>query len=217
MWPSGAGLWRPRSPRSCRPRRPCSRRWSGRPSASLKGSTRRRAEMSMPPPARKAREDSDGSGPAPRPALRRVQHRWLAINTRRVSTMEILPKLVVMHHPRGSAPEGGTDIPGEVDPGILRHFGDKGINQRPSRGLGIDGGEMRVGQEVGRTLRPCRCRSDRRRSDAFAAELDEVRHSLHHPQVALVLIVLIALDANGLDEPQISSRATIAAGPGRHG
>src|SRR6185312_11029946 len=35
-------------------------------------------------------------------------------------------------------------IPGKVNPGVLRHFGDEGIDQRLALGLGVDGGEMRV-------------------------------------------------------------------------
>src|SRR4051812_42092539 len=35
-------------------------------------------------------------------------------------------------------------IPRKKDPGVLRHLGDEGIDQRPAFGLGVDGGEMRV-------------------------------------------------------------------------
>src|SRR6202021_1916676 len=37
--------------------------------------------------------------------------------------------------------EGKAGIPGKVDPGVLRHFGDKGVDHRPSHRLGVDGGE----------------------------------------------------------------------------
>src|SRR6202140_3246432 len=39
-------------------------------------------------------------------------------------------------------------IPGKEDPGVLRHFGDEGIDQRPSLRLGVDGCEMRVRHHV---------------------------------------------------------------------
>src|SRR5215831_21220935 len=33
-------------------------------------------------------------------------------------------------------------IPGEIDPGVLRHFGDERVDHRPAHRLGIDRGEM---------------------------------------------------------------------------
>src|SRR5262249_29163320 len=43
--------------------------------------------------------------------------------------------------------EGKPRIPGEIDPGILRHFGDERVDHGPPHGLGIDGGEMRLGED----------------------------------------------------------------------
>ena len=42
---------------------------------------------------------------------------------------------------------------GKKDPGVLGHFGDEGVDQRPAHGLRIDRGEMGVGQEVAHHLR----------------------------------------------------------------
>ncbi len=39
-------------------------------------------------------------------------------------------------------------IPGEENPGILRDFGDERVHHRLAGGLGVDGGEMRLWQEV---------------------------------------------------------------------
>ena len=43
-------------------------------------------------------------------------------------------------------------IPGKEDPGILRDFRDERIDQRASHRLGVDGGEMRLGQDVAHQL-----------------------------------------------------------------
>ena len=39
---------------------------------------------------------------------------------------------------------GKRGVPGKEDPGVLRHSGDEGINQRTPHRFGVDGGEMRV-------------------------------------------------------------------------
>src|ERR1700733_12185021 len=38
-------------------------------------------------------------------------------------------------------------VPGKVDPGVLGHFGNEGVDQRPAHGLGVDRGEMRARQQ----------------------------------------------------------------------
>src|SRR5579863_7982146 len=42
--------------------------------------------------------------------------------------------------------ERQAHVPGEINPGVLRHFGDERVNHRPSLRLGVDGGEMGFGQ-----------------------------------------------------------------------
>jgi len=44
------------------------------------------------------------------------------------------------------------DIPREVDPGILTDPGNIGIDQRFARRFGIDGGNMRIGQQIAQQL-----------------------------------------------------------------
>src|SRR5581483_4113925 len=41
-----------------------------------------------------------------------------------------------------------SGVPRKIDPGILRHLGDEGVDQRPAHGLGIDSGEMRRRQQI---------------------------------------------------------------------
>ena len=61
--------------------------------------------------------------------------------------------------------EGQPHIPREVDPGVLRHLGDEGVDQRPAHRLGIDGREMRLRAGCrARSARSCRCRRGHRRS-----------------------------------------------------
>src|SRR5882757_8605073 len=43
-------------------------------------------------------------------------------------------------------------IPGEEDPGVLRYLGDVGVDQRPALRLGIDRGEMRIGEQLAHQL-----------------------------------------------------------------
>ena len=44
-------------------------------------------------------------------------------------------------------------VPGKENPGILRYFGNKCVNQRSAGRLGIDSGKMRLWHH--RTQRPC--------------------------------------------------------------
>ena len=41
---------------------------------------------------------------------------------------------------------GEAHIPGKIDPCVLGNFGDEGVDQRAALRLGVDGGEMRLGQ-----------------------------------------------------------------------
>src|SRR5882672_4046677 len=43
--------------------------------------------------------------------------------------------------------EREAGVPGEEDPGVLRHLGDEGIDHRLAQRLGVDAGEMRLGQD----------------------------------------------------------------------
>src|SRR5438477_2080247 len=44
--------------------------------------------------------------------------------------------------------EGKPGIPGKIDPGILRYFGDEGVDQRAAHGLGVNRGKMSLGEKV---------------------------------------------------------------------
>src|ERR1700704_3274177 len=48
--------------------------------------------------------------------------------------------------------EREAGVPGEEDPGVLRHFGDEGIDHRLAQRLGVDAGEMRLGQDLAHQL-----------------------------------------------------------------
>src|SRR5262249_36051281 len=44
--------------------------------------------------------------------------------------------------------ERQSGVPREEDPGVLRDLGDEGVDHRPAHRLGIDGGEMRLRQNL---------------------------------------------------------------------
>jgi O-antigen ligase len=78
-------------------------------------------------------------------------------------------------------------------------------NQRAAHRLGIDGGEMRTGQELAHHLGGF-SGVDQIVDDqhALAAELDDrIRYGLEHGEFALRLVVVVALDADRLDQPNI--------------
>src|SRR5262249_61675120 len=41
--------------------------------------------------------------------------------------------------------EGEPGVPGKIDPGVLRYFGDECVDHGSAHGLGVDGREMRLG------------------------------------------------------------------------
>src|ERR687892_326598 len=45
------------------------------------------------------------------------------------------------------------DVPGEMNPLRLLELLDEGIDDRPARGLGVEAGEVRLGQELAHGLR----------------------------------------------------------------
>ena len=58
-------------------------------------------------------------------------------------------------------------VPRKENPGVLRHFGDEGVDQRLAHRLGVDRGEMRVAAtDRAPCARSCRYRPGRRRSAA---------------------------------------------------
>src|ERR1700756_4098560 len=91
-------------------------------------------------------------------------------------------------------------VPGKEDPGVLRHLGDVGVDQRAALGLGIDSCEMRVGQHLAHQLAGLagidEVVDDQKALAGAAAELGGLlRNALEHFQVAL-LVVVVAGDAD---------------------
>src|ERR1700694_5315245 len=92
-------------------------------------------------------------------------------------------------------------VPWKENPGVLRHFGNKSVDQRPSHRLRIHRCEMRVGDHL--THQPPGLAGvdevvdDQESLAGAAAELGGVGgNALEHLEVAL-LGVVIARDANG--------------------
>src|SRR4051812_17077044 len=150
MWPSGAALATALA--AIMPAAPV--RFStmvGNPSPSFIGSTSRRAEISMPPPGgkpammRTVRSDCAAAAPAnsvvPAPA----------INARRVSIAfpDCLLSGATFADRRH---EGEPGVPRKIDPGVLGHFGDEGVDQRPAHRLGIDRCEVRAREKLAHHL-----------------------------------------------------------------
>ena len=78
-------------------------------------------------------------------------------------------------------------VPGKIDPGVLRHLGDEGVDHRPAHRLGVDGGEMRLRQDVAHDLGGLagvdQVVDDQHALPAPAAELDDrVGHALEHAE-----------------------------------
>ena len=100
--------------------------------------------------------------------------------------------------------EGEPGVPGKEDPGVLRHFGDEGVDQRPAHRLGIDGGEMRLA--AGSRAPACAVLPVSTRSSTTSTPLPRPPPSatmsaatlLEHAQLALGDVV-VARDAHGLD------------------
>src|SRR5579862_2425848 len=103
--------------------------------------------------------------------------------------------------------EGGRGVPGKIDPGVLRDFGDEGVDQRPAHRLGIDRGEVRGGENIAHNARGF-SGVDQVVDDEHALALPAHRgdfraNALHHLDVALVLVIVIARDAHGLDDAHV--------------
>ncbi|GCC45564.1 hypothetical protein chiPu_0029711, partial [Chiloscyllium punctatum] len=97
-------------------------------------------------------------------------------------------------------------VPGEENPGVLRHLGDVGVDQRPPLRLGVDRGEMRVGQHLAHHPAGLagvdKVVDDQQSLAGAAAELGGLlRNALEHLQVAL-LVMVVARDADRIDDPQ---------------
>ncbi len=96
-------------------------------------------------------------------------------------------------------------VPGEIDPGVLRHLGDEGVDERPPLRLGVDGGEMRVRQHRAHD-RSGAAGIDKIVDDQDALALPasgfghRVADRLQNRRVALVLVIVIGGDADGLDD-----------------
>src|SRR5262245_7891666 len=117
--------------------------------------------------------------------------------------------------PRPSAPlqfavpdrrlEGKSRVPGKIDPGVLRYFGDERVDHGSAHGLGVDGREMRLGQHLahyrGGLAGIDEIIDDQHALAAPAADADDAaRHVLEHLEFALRDVV-VARDAHRLDQP----------------
>src|SRR6516225_4120231 len=99
-------------------------------------------------------------------------------------------------------------VPREVDPGILRHLGDEGIDERTPHRLGVDGGEMRSRQQSPHHL-PGPARVNEIVYNQHPASLpvpackDALRDPFEHFEFALLGGIAITLDADCLDDSQV--------------
>src|ERR1700694_3292722 len=94
-------------------------------------------------------------------------------------------------------------VPWKENPGVLRYFGDEGVDQRPSLRLGVDGCEMRRWQHV--THQPCGLAgideivNDQQSLAGPAAKLCDLgRYALQNLEVA-ACGVIVAGNADGID------------------
>src|SRR5579872_3753771 len=94
------------------------------------------------------------------------------------------------------------DVPRKQDPGVLAHLGHVGVDHRSARGLGVDRGEMRLGQHVSHNARGMPG-VDQVVDDQIA--LAVAGHALEDLDLAAhaELGVVIALHADRIDEPDI--------------
>src|ERR1051325_4895296 len=130
---------------------------AGEPNASLTGSTRSRAEISMPPPAgnpammRMVRSDCARAPPAQSvpPAPATIARRVSIVSSRFL----LFERWYLGPAFADRRQERKPGVPGKIDPGVLRYLGDEGVDQRPAHRLGVDGCEMRAGQQLAHHLR----------------------------------------------------------------
>ena len=87
------------------------------------------------------------------------------------------------------------------DPGILTDLSDKSVNKRPSRWLGIGGGEMRLGQHRPQGL-CCLTGINEIIDDQPAFAVSGFRRGLDHIKFALFLAV-IRRNTGGFDQPDL--------------
>src|SRR5207302_1187955 len=105
----------------------------------------------------------------------------------------------------GLSPDGDRrdelrlDIPGKEDPGVLAHLGDEGVDQRAPGRLGVDRGEMRLGQKLAHDPRSV-AGIDQIVDDEIALAI--AGDALQHRDLALDA-VSIARDADRVDEADI--------------
>src|ERR1700704_5547316 len=103
--------------------------------------------------------------------------------------------------------EGKSRVPGEIDPGVLRHFGDIGVDHRPAHRLCIDGREMRLRQELAYDLGGLagvdEIIDDQHALAPTAADADDVaRNVLEHLELALAGVI-VARHADRLDQADV--------------
>src|SRR5262245_66024646 len=48
--------------------------------------------------------------------------------------------------------KGEPGVPRKEDPGVLRHLGNESVDHRAAHRLGVNGGEVRLGQQVAHEL-----------------------------------------------------------------
>src|SRR5271170_6578362 len=100
--------------------------------------------------------------------------------------------------------EGKPRIPRKVDPGILRHLGNVGVDQWATHGLGVNGGKMRARHDFahhfGGLAGVDEVVDQKNPGPLPAAKRDDPRrYALEHRQVALIG-AHIARHANRLDQ-----------------
>src|SRR6266702_6742674 len=121
---------------------------------------------------------------------------------------------------------GQRSVPGEEDPGVLRDLRDVGVDQRTALRLGVDGGEMRIGQHLAHQLAGLagvdEVVDDEQPLAGAAAELHRrVGNALEDLELAL-LVMVVARNADRIDHAHAQlachdrSRHQTAAGDRNH-
>src|SRR5262249_2391413 len=98
-------------------------------------------------------------------------------------------------------------VPREIDPGVLRHLGDEGVDQWPAHGLCVDRGKMRLRQHVAHHARGFAGVAHAVVNNTVLLLrpqfLHLVRYSLELRYLPLFLVVAIAQHGDRFDHPHV--------------
>ncbi len=99
--------------------------------------------------------------------------------------------------------ERQAGVPGEEDPGVLRHLGDVAVDQRAAHRLGVDGREMRrrhqIAHHAGGLAGVDEIVDDQDALAGAAADLENVRRHCFQDLDRALVLVIVAGDADRID------------------